>query len=297
MGIDTLNYIFVGGCERSGTTKLGFDLSNLEGCFSAPEAQFKSYTFGKKLEIPILRESLKNDFRFRQWGLPAEEVYDMEGEDSFEDILRSYRSYNKIPGQAFVDHTPENFNFYVAATRQKKDIKFIHLIRDGRAVYNSLKNVIWGPNSPERAAFFWMSRICPGLISEADGRLFVKRVAYEDYVSDRECFPKLVSELGLIENISSLGRLNVNDYTNSQHLEVQNEPQPDRINAWRANLSKREVEVFEHFAQASLVLLNYEPLSVADSNYRYWHRYYWTMIEEVKRIADSLRFKARAKRV
>ena len=87
-----------------------------------------------------------------------------------------------------IDHTPENiirsFDIFSKLGKSFK-VSFVHIVRDGRAVYNSLLSCDWGPNSPQACADFWVRHVSQSSMLLAQfPNTMTKTVKYETIVSD-----------------------------------------------------------------------------------------------------------------
>ena len=179
-------------------------------------------------------------------------------------LVRAYgRKVGKPNVEVWVDHTPTNFRRSRTLLRMFPAARFIHLVRDGRAVAASLLPLDWGPNNPLHAAEFWLARCAPGLAAELDlGATRVLRVRYEDVLQDAEaCLRRIAGFAGLqfeapmvAENAYRPTR-----YHERQHDLVGRAPDVSRAAGWQQVLSRRDVEIFEAEAGEFLETLGYQP--------------------------------------
>jgi len=138
--------------------------------------------------------------------------------------------------------------------------KFIHLVRDGRAVVASIRKLDWGLHDIHRGSQWWASQVGNGLAAEQllGDRLI--RVRYEDLVAEPEKTLRSISaflELDWEPEILSGSGFDLPTYTETQHRLIGGEPEPSRISAWKEELSAREVEVLESVAGNLLPCLGY----------------------------------------
>jgi hypothetical protein len=174
------------------------------------------------------------------------------------------KSRRKEEATVWVDHTPTNFRRASTLIEMFPEARFIHLVRDGRAVAASLMKLDWGPNNAFDAAQYWMARCGPGLAAESRfGRDRVLRVRYEDLVSQTEptlrrvaSFADLEYESGMTEGLG----LRPGRYSEQQHRLVGTPPDSSRVDRWRGTLKPRQVEVFEAEAGDFLGSLGYQPV-------------------------------------
>src|SRR5690606_9333198 len=98
-----------------------------------------------------------------------------------------------------VDHTPNNLRFAATLHLWFPEAKFIHLVRDGRAVAASVIPLDWGPNTVIRAASWWAERVAHGLAAESFfGPEKILRIYYEELVTyPRKTMEKVSDFLGI----------------------------------------------------------------------------------------------------
>jgi hypothetical protein len=180
-------------------------------------------------------------------------------------LVRQYgRSQGKEMAQVWVDQTPVNFRRVLTLLRLFPEARFIHLVRDGRAVAASLLALDWGPNDTFLAAEYWMARCAAGLAAETQlGPERVLRVRYEDILEQPESTLRRIAtyaglnfEPGMLQGVG----LEAGPYHKRQHRLVGAPPDRTRADAWRTSLSPRQVEIFEAQAGDFLSLLGYEPV-------------------------------------
>jgi hypothetical protein len=181
------------------------------------------------------------------------------------DIVEQYAAVvGRAPWSVWVDHSPNNVRHICDLLALCPDAKFIHLVRDGRAIAASVLPLDWGPNDILSAGKWWVEQVGHGCAAELRFPDRVVRVRYEDLVSDPETTLGRICEfVGLPFSQKMVGgnALAIPAYTKKQHLLVGTAPDPRRISAWRAKLSNREVELFEHHAGDMLKILGYDRIS------------------------------------
>ena len=270
--------IFVGGCERSGTTMLGAMLGAHSQCISTPETQFIDHQFQRDGFDPRAlnpRETLASivsDRRYRLlWHQPIEPatVDPSELGSTYPQLIswliRHYgRNRGKANAEVWVDHTPTNFRRGLTLLALFPAARFIHLIRDGRAVAASLLPLDWGPNNALQAAEFWMARCALGLAAESKlGPERVLRVRYEDLITAPESTLRRIAEFVGVEYQSAMASgagAEPGPYHERQHRLVGRPPDRTRVAGWRQSLTARQIEIFEAEAAEFLTMLGYEPV-------------------------------------
>lgn len=291
--------LFIGGCERSGTTMLAGLLNASKECVTAPEAQFKFGLLKEGTFSKSDKEVLKNNFRFRLWNNDEFlEKLDTSGElrrsEVFDQLLkfRFKKSY-----QYFVDHTPNNFEHYQALKRVYPNAKFLHIIRDGRAVFNSLKSVPWGPKDPITAARWWMKKVGWGLAPLAQGEN-VYTVLYEDILTKPEITISSICDwLGIKFNkgmVEGGDGTFLPSYTHNQHKLVGKDLSANRVNLWKGKLKREDVFLIQRETNILLQNLGYK---LEDLDYRM--KFYVPFVSRIKGRLKSMhgRRKYRRKQV
>lgn len=198
--------IFIGGCERSGTTFLGSLLGVHECCLTTPAAQFLTDTIQGYAESAIdrnlddIRERIACHPQFVKWEMPLPEVM---AEDRLCDwyaaLLRDYAASRKSSARFWVTHSPANIRHAPSLLRLFREAKFLHIVRDGRAVAASIRKLPWKMETMRDLALFWAERLSHGLAAEiALGPNLVLRVSYEALLTDTTAeLRKITSFLGL----------------------------------------------------------------------------------------------------
>ncbi|HEV2074720.1 MAG TPA: sulfotransferase, partial [Thermoleophilaceae bacterium] len=203
------------------------------------------------------------------------------------DAVRAfYRLYaDKVGAPQWGDKTP----FYVRRMELIQEIlpeaRFVHIIRDGRAVTLSIKDLWFGPDSIEEAAEFWIERIGEGR-EQAPRLEHYMEVRYEDVVRDPE--PQLRRICDFLdlpwdprvaryhehvderiamevppEEVAPDGRV-VSTAERQKIMErVSRPPDPSRIDRWRVDMPEDDRRKFEAIAGDLLAELGYERDSTA----------------------------------
>ncbi|SDJ05268.1 Sulfotransferase family protein [Salipiger marinus] len=172
------------------------------------------------------------------------------------------------PGEVpvWIDHTPINLDNFSLLRDAFPKARFISLVRDGRAVFSSVRKLEWGPTTPIQAASWWAARTAPGLAASLTYPELCMTVHYEDLVcGNPDNWTKLlrfVSEddtrMVTIEDLAKQSGFDVPEFTKHQHALVGAAPSVTRAEAWRHDLSPREIELFEVNAGALLDTLGYD---------------------------------------
>jgi hypothetical protein len=275
INLDSKAPVFIGGCDRSGTTLLGSMLGSHQKVVCVPEAQFiVEIPIETKLDVnkvkpkDILQKIIMHP-RFRHWGIGIDLPFTVneDKEITYPMIIKWVMNhYGCIVGKPnadiWVDHVPTNIRYVDFLLSMFPSAKFLHIIRDGRAVANSLLSVPFGPNTIDRAAQLWLESLAFGFAAEAFlGPSKIFRVKYEDLVMEPEFSLKQICEFLEIDFQSEMihGRgFQAPKKARKYHTLVGTEPNQDRIMLWKSNLKERQVEIFESLTAGMLVYLGYD---------------------------------------
>ena len=271
--------VFIGGHPRSGTTLLGDLIGSHSECICTPESQFKISVYRRQnLQgngVPDVRKAAKligKHWRFRIWGVDIAEL--PYGEmHSYRDLIlgtvKAYANKSSRPDAGmWIDHTPANIQYADTLAELFPAARFIHLVRDGRAVAASVIPLDWGANTIDRAAHSWREHVLYGTSAEASlGDERILRVRFEDLIQqphntlERIC---LFLHLQYQPRMTQGGGFKVPGYTTGQHSLLGKEPDAERAYAWRKKLTSRQIEIFESIAGELLSSLGY-PLTFGNS--------------------------------
>jgi len=271
-----LRGLFIGGCDRSGTTMLGSMLGAGNKIIVTPESQFVWNAIGNislKPEISTAEifDEISRNWRFKVWAtdISGINVSNIEVEKKYsyciEEIIKCYsRNHGVDEPEIWIDHAPDNIGHIGFLTELLDDAKFVHIIRDGRGVASSFKNLNWGPNSIVDSAIWWRSKVALGL---AASKMYpedkVITVKYENILHNpKEELMKICdfSNIEFNEVMLKGGRFNTPEYTKSQHDLVGKGVLSWKSESWRDVLTEREIEIFEYKTSELLSYLEYELL-------------------------------------
>lgn len=274
-----MNYrpIFIAGCDRSGTTLLGDILGRSRWAVTTPESQFIhdlliQFNLGSFQSPEAAAAWLLSHFRFVSWGmtLPLRELAQLIALDNpratVENLIHCYVRFahpDKTGADAWIDHTPDNFKYHAMLKRVFPEARFIHIVRDGRAVCASIKSLDWGPNNAYMASRHWATRLREAMAVEVAEGPNCLRVRFEDLLSDPEdvlhriCnFADLPFDVSLLDG----GGMALPEFTRDQHRLIGKPLDTSRADAWRRQLSRAETRDFESdpLAHTFLTRMGYE---------------------------------------
>jgi len=159
--------IFVGGCQRSGTTMLGSILGGHSHIICVPEALFITDIYmnikDDMFSFSEVWNSISNSKTFaRQWDFNQREINFVEKKlngvttyrELIEIIINVYaKRNNKENYHYWVCHTPNNIIKSSILLEIFPEAQFLHIIRDGRAVANSFLKTDFGANTTYYATY------------------------------------------------------------------------------------------------------------------------------------------------
>lgn len=272
-----LTPVLIGGVPRSGTTLLGNLLGAAEECTCTPESEFLVALLTGKLPLSTKADALetlrylRNHKTFLFWEMESYSIVSLE---KFLDdpsptslislLVESYAEFlGKQKPRFWIDHTPSNLRYTGRWKKAFPNAKFIHIVRDGRAVANSIMKLDWGPSTVIGSAKYWHREVSRRLtVEKLFGEKELLRVHYEVLLQDPEgelkriCdFAGIVFQLGMLKPGLNF---ELPEYTSGQHEMVSKRPDPTRINAWQRDLSGIQKERFEIVGGELLEKLGYQ---------------------------------------
>jgi hypothetical protein len=306
--------IFVGGCPRSGTTLLGAMLGTHKNVVCPPEAPIIAVqAFGCRAgELPAgvarqVHRAIQADYKFRYWALEQEELdaCSTAASTCYDQVVETYirafgRRHNRADARFWVEHSPTNIMYAHRLHDAFPDARFIHLLRDGRAVAASILPLTWGPNTIMEAAHQWAGYIGHGLSAEQFlPESQIRRVTYEDLVTrPGDVLSDLCSFLGLnFDPEMTLAKgLEVPVYTRDQHALVGKRVDRTRSDRWRAVLSARQIEIFEALTGDLLPNLSYELACVESRGPTFLEKMTMQFQERIRQASHALTVPLRRRR-
>lgn len=299
--------IVIVGCQRSGTTFLGAIIGSHSRTVALPEAQFfidcmPNAPHEIREDIASIEQKIRKHYRFKIWNYSMPRFAKSSGSfcELYEHLVGHYSKdkFDKIPS-FWIEHQPGHIKHLAKIRRAYPNTKVINIIRDGRAVANSILGLDWGPNSINRAAYFWEKRVGYGLAAQHYLGTSCKTIRYEDLVSSpKETLISLCEFLGLEFEDSMLNGkgLNVPKFTINQHDLVGKEADTSRINSWKNDLSKRNIEVFETLTGDFLEYLGYEKLNANARGVSAFEAFKYDFTHLYLTLLNKIRFRQRVSR-
>lgn len=265
---------FVVGAERSGTTILGSLLGAPANGLTIPESHFfvenalsdhRAGTF--QANLPAILEAIKGNPRFLRWelelpGIAEKQMLAQTQLQGFWEIL--VRAYGQSRGRPnpdyWVDHSPMNALHVRSLVEIFPDSRFVHIVRDPRAVAASLFGLDWGPNTVESFVGYWLQKVGAAFAGQV---LFPERfvlVKYEDLAGGD---PQVLMTLGQSLGLGALDadqpiHFEIPAASRAQHSYLGNGLATGVSSDWSRYLDARAVEEIEGSLGGIMDMLGYK---------------------------------------
>lgn len=266
------------GCGRSGTTLLRNIFNSHsrlamthESHFIGPLAKSRSrYETEDGFDRESFVADLFNDPNFVRQDLELGAVrsaLDKSQPETYSEAVRAvFAAYAERDGKKlYGDKTPGSVTQIELLAELFPEAKFVHIIRDGRAVALSyLERPEWGPETMAEAANHWKNRVRRGRAAgRAIGSDRYIEVRYEDVVTDPEAVARKVCDfLGLaFEDGMLQSHENSKDFIAStkdpEAFKNLSRPITAGLRAWEDEISRSDQKLFEAIAGDLLQELGY----------------------------------------
>ncbi len=270
--------IFVGGCDRSGTTMLASLIGAHSEILSLPESHFIAESAAREDTVRSAEERLRfiqANRKFQLWRLslqPAQrETLCQTGTfEAFYDTLTTYQAEAAAAGayKIWLDHAPLNVSRFVSLAKLFPNARFLHMVRDGRAVANSWLPLDWGPRHILTLADHWAMSIAQGLAAEQVLGPRLMRLSYESLVADPPArMAEIAAFLGVEfqEAMLTPSGFALPDYSRTTHSLLTGQANIDqsRQASWKKGLTARQIELFEYRVGDLLPALGYDIVSAS----------------------------------
>ncbi len=267
--------LFIFGPARGGTTYLGSILDNWFDVGTGPEGTFiksaKNFasqlgdlsiqenktTYAKYLSqvemLEIIRKRYPEDVSF---DVTPEDILDrMPGNSAADGIFAVFKAVADYRKKTRVGNKNPGYWKYLPLLGElfPENSYFIFILRDGRDVALSLKNVPWGGQSVYEAALEWRRMLdsveefretCP------DDRFLIIR--YEDLLTDPA---QEIRRIGKFLQAHDLSRI-----VREIEEDMAENAKRNNFNKWKTDLPEKEIEFFEALAGDKLKKYNYETI-------------------------------------
>ncbi len=308
--------------SRSGSTLLARMLDDFDAICVTTEAELPLELFGVKSYTPI-HFSTANDIenylenvllkrRVKTWKLAKDSLlsrcdqngYPISGPTFVRILLSLYGETYKPKANLVIYkacpfmpwHIPESIEHF-------PDAKFLHIIRDPRAVFhsqmNSLDPFTGKPFSTSalKTAMDWKRATS---LDQSFTQSHIFEIKYEQLLSEPEIISKgLLQYLGVeseAKSGSSTSFANRMEQADQNlHSGISREPDPQKIFAWEKSLSKKNIFAIETFLGEHLLERGYENSASSTKHplmfryYVFWGSRYQSVNFFIKRVARVLR--------
>ena len=287
--------VFVAGMERSGTTMIASQLGACDETIVLPELHF----FASLVEHTVLKQPADkiydkitghrkfNTLEIELDRLEIERVYTDNGlEGVLSVLLDTYLKKHDIDlsgdrEYVWIEHYPGNVLTYPLMRTYFSNAKFIHVVRDPRAIYGSVKHLPrWNYGEPIKLANDWIYKVAKGIQLRKLYPTDVYQLRYEDFVSDASELEKLCTFIGISFNqqMQEGGGVVLPAFTKGQHALTTGPSDPSRINAWQKKITSREAEVISAYCYEWMLSFGYLQDGLLFSKPSTRERLYWLIL-------------------
>ncbi len=295
------NPFFVIGVGRSGTTLIRLMLNSHPHLAIPYETHFLTKYIKqidryqpldnqaniKKLVIDMLSEEL-----LKQWDVVpilSDVMPRLSDQVNLADVIDAiYSFYAEAHGKQRWGDKSDYLSKMNEINQVFPDAQFIHIVRDGRDVANSVIKMIWGPSDIIEAAEWWREYTRLG---RCMGRMLPEtrymEIRYEDLVLDTEASLRKICDflgepysdemLEFYKNSDSL----IPESRKSQHYNADAPPQSSSTYAWKKSMSNADVALFESYARDQLEAFGYE---VRNLDIPVWRKRLTKIVVLLKRV-------------
>ncbi|WP_448406667.1 sulfotransferase family protein [Mycolicibacterium sp. XJ647] len=243
--------IFVGGAARSGTTVFAARLGERLGYAVLPEAYFLAPSVLNSFAGGSFT-GLQPSWRLRTWELSdADFAWIQSARSVSQAWSRALSARGVADTDPWIEHSPHNLRYCGSLLKAFPDAKFVHLVRDGRAVGASLRRTDFGPYTSAAIARWWTESVAVGLAAHRAFPNQVRQVTFEHFLTEPDrVLDDLVKSFGLQTRGAPEVKPSsfVHSYTRQHHRLVDGELRTDRLDGWQADVSPRWVKRFEQIA-------------------------------------------------
>ncbi len=293
---------FIIGCGRSGTTLLRTIL-NRHPDISIPLESLFIIDYLKasaSYDISTLIPMLVREPEILEWGIHPQAEDFKECRTISEVIDELHQIYLRAKGKKrWGQKTPRFVRETALLLNHFPDAKFIHVVRDPRAVVNSLIHSDVHHSNAYHASLRWRMDIKKGLELEDKHPQNVIRVHYEEMVRNTEhTLRQLLEFLGHTYDPAILQKdeSSVAEYSpfyQNIHANLDRATTDQYIDKWKDMLSSVDIEVVEALTHAYMQRLGYKQVTedpVLPRGYKMWARFH-RLIGLIRQIIRYLRYR------
>lgn len=272
---------FLVGCGRSGTSLLR-SMLNTHSRIAIPTESLFMVDYLRvqdRFALDDLIDLMLDEPEIREWGLEVKDS-DLSDCESVPQVLeRLHNLYaSSRAAEVWGQKTPRFVRHMQTLGSAFPQALFIHIVRDPRAVVNSLTNSDVHRSNPYHGARRWRMDVEAGLAYEAKFPERVLRVSYEELVRKPQPtlghmlkFIGLTYEPGMLDHHSGLDEYS--PFYENIHKNLEQEINPGHINKWEHSLKSAQVAIVEAITEDLMIELGY-PVRFAGGSvprmYRLW---------------------------
>lgn len=259
---------FIVGCGRSGTTLLRNMLNHHSKIAIPLESLFIIDYLSAKDSTPAdtMRSLIAREYEIEEWGMEVSPDDLAEAATARDIIIAVHKKYMETHGKVmWGQKTPRFIRHGELLKATFPDCRFIHVIRDPRAVVSSLIQSNVHRSNAYYASLRWLNDVGEGLrLKDRYGEDLLE-IRYEDLVGNpKESLKAVCAFIGVDFEPSILeyhkkGDREYSAYYKKVHSMLGKSPTTGRIDAWRTSLSKREISLVESLCGETMKELGYEP--------------------------------------
>jgi hypothetical protein len=294
---EQVNPVFIMGAPRSGTTMLAAMLANRSDSVALPEMHFIHEPLVDEMVFGVAEKSetasiLAGHYMFRDLAICSglESVKNILC-DSFADtalnIVDIYnRRYLGKEYRMWVEHSPRNHIYFEALQYHYPNAKFIHIVRDGRAVYASGLNRDWAPKDVLAGASDWKDKVmnCAKLAAAYPDKVLT--VKYEKLVAAPEDTMRTIATFLSVTFTEQMLRAEgiIPPKFALRTLENNKTPHARSVGKWKSSLSSHEKALF---SQRNKKLLEHFGYEVKEEYLALKCGHLWKVSEKIKGLVKS----------
>ena len=268
-------YIFIGYCDRSGSTFLLNELNKIEGVVVCPELDLLVRVLlknpHKEINIRFLRnfrQAISNDKKFTLWDIPIDSTGYKSRIDLFFKIIDDYSQKLTKSPKFIVFKERSILEYYNVLGNLNRNVCFVSLMRDPRAVFASQKRTInfsqnrLMSNNALTTARIW-NRHCKTNEKLKKDNIPLNTITYEELIGNtkltiQNLLNRIVKSDFELSKKSDFEQQPFYDKIDEKHILVSEPPIIGRISAWKNELSEADIAIIEHICYDNMVKYNYE---------------------------------------
>jgi hypothetical protein len=198
-----------------------------------------------------------------EWGIQVH-AEDLEGSNDIGDVIRKLHMLYVLANhkRSWGQKTPRLIRSMTLIGNSFQEARFIHVIRDPRAVVSSLIRSDVHRSNAYHAARRWQMDVEAGLRYEEKNPGRVQRIAYEDLVRHpQETLERITGFLGIPFQSEMLvrdqGTKDYSGFYDNIHANLNKDLSDHHITKWKQTLSNRDIKLIEAMLYEPMTKLGY----------------------------------------